>query len=65
MEVCIVNTVERLRNSKGWQIMKRSESGYIHIFPGKMFTLADAKYECHKNNFNVVAIGNFWQCFNG
>ena len=43
MEVCIVNTVGRFRNSKGWQIMRRSGSGYIHVFPGQMFTLDDAK----------------------
>ena len=65
MEVCIVNTVERFRNSNGWQIMRRSGSGYIHIFPGQMFTLADAKTECYKNNFKIVAVGNFWQCFRG
>ena len=65
MEVCIVNTVGRFRNSKGWQIMRRSGSGYIHVFPGKMFTLADAKKECARNNFKIIAIGDFWQCFNG
>ena len=43
MEVCIVNTIERMKNGKGWQIMKRCGSGYYHVFPGKMFTLDDAK----------------------
>ena len=65
MEVCIINTVERFRNSKGWQIMKRSGSGYYHVFPGKMFTLDDAKKECAKNDFVIIAIGNFWKCFQG
>ena len=62
MKVCIVNTVERLKNGKGWQIMKRSGTGYDHIFPGKMFTLDDAKKECAKNNFTIIAVGDFWQC---
>ena len=62
MEVCIVNTVGRFRNSKGWQIMKRIGSGYIHICPGQMFTLDDAKKECARNNFVIIAVGDFWQC---
>ena len=62
MEVCIVNTVERLKNGKGWQIMKRCGSGYDHVFPGKMFTLDDAKKECAKNDFVIIAIGDLWQC---
>lgn len=62
MEVCIVNNVERLKNGKGWQIMNRCGSGYDHVFPGKMFTLDDAKKECAKNNFTIIAIGDYWEC---
>ena len=51
MEVCIVNTVGRLKNGKGWQIMRRAGSGYNHVFPGVLYTMEEA-----------VNVGDFWQC---
>ena len=62
MEVCIVNTIERLKDGKGWQIMKRAGSGYNHVFPGALYTMEEAANICNENNFQVVAIGDFWEC---
>ena len=62
MEVCIVNTIERLKDGKGWQIMKRAGSGYNHVFPGAMYTMEEAKNICNEKNLHVVAIGDFWEC---
>lgn len=62
MEVCIVNTLERLKGGKGWQIMKRSGSGYNHVFPGALYTVEEAVNICNANNYHVVAIGDFWEC---
>lgn len=38
MKVCIVNTVNRFKDGKGWQIMKRAGSGYNHVFSGILYT---------------------------
>lgn len=62
MEVCIVNTVERLKNGKGWQVMQRAGSGYNHIFPGVMYTKEKAMNVCNNKGLRVVAVGDFWQC---
>ena len=62
MEVCIVNTIERLKDGKSWQIMKRAGSGYNHIFPGALYTVEEAANICNEHNFHVVAIGDFWEC---
>ena len=59
-DVCIVHTVEW--NKKGWQIMKRTRSGFNHVFPGVLFTLEGAQIVCLERGFNVVATGDFWQC---
>ena len=59
-EVCIVHTVEWAE--KGYQIMRRAESGFIHVFPGVTFTLENAQDVCREYGFNVVATGDFWQC---
>ena len=59
-DVCIVHTVEWAE--KGYQIMRRAESGFIHVFPGVVFTLDEARDICREHNFNVVATGDFWQC---
>lgn len=60
MDVCIVHTIERL--DKGYQIMYRVRSGFNHVCPGVLFTLDEAKAECEKYNYNIVAVGDFWQC---
>ena len=62
MEVCIVNTVERLKNGRGWQVMRRAGFGYNHIFPGVLYTLEEAVDICNSKGFRVVAVGDFWQC---
>lgn len=62
MKVCIVNTVNRFKDGKGWQIMKRAGSGYNHVFPGILYTKKEAVNVCNNKGFQVVAIGDFWQC---
>ena len=59
-DVCIVHTVEW--SEKGWQIMKRTRSGFNHVFPGVVFTLGEARNVCREHGFDVVATGDFWQC---
>ena len=60
MEVCIVHTIER--KERGWQIMKRTWCGFYHVFPGVLFTLDEARNECRERGFNVIAVGDMWQC---
>ena len=60
MDVCIVHTIEW--HEKGYQIMRRAESGFDHVFPGVLFTLDEAKAECAKYNYNIVAVGGMWEC---
>lgn len=62
MEVCIVNTVSHLKNGRGWQIMERAGSGYNHVFPGMLYAMEEAVNICNNKGFQVVAIGDFWQC---
>ena len=59
-DVCIVHMIER--DEKGWQIMKRTRSGFNHVFPGVLFTLDEARDACRKHGFNVIATGDMWQC---
>lgn len=63
MDVCIVNTIERMKNGKGWQIMKRVPCGFNHVFPGILFTLDEARNVCRDHGFDIVAVGDLWQCF--
>ncbi len=57
MNACIVNTIERLKNGKGWQIMKRCGTGYNHVFSEMLFTLEEAIEICNSNNLKVIATG--------
>ena len=59
-EVCIVHTIEW--TEKGWQIMRRADSGFIHVFPGVLFTLEEARNVCEKHNFDVIVTGGMWEC---
>ena len=59
MNVCIIKQLER---EKGYQIMKQCGSGFNHVFPGKLFTLDEAKTICTQNAWTVDAIGDIWQC---
>ena len=59
-EVCIVHTVEWAE--KGYQIMRRAGSGFIHVFLGVTFTLDEAKDKCVECGFDVVAVGGMWEC---
>ena len=60
MDVCIVHTIER--KERGWQVMKRTWCGFYHVFPGVLFTLDEARNECRERGFNVIAVGDIWQC---
>ena len=60
MDVCIVHTIER--KERGWQIMRRTWCGFYHVFPGVLFTLDEARNVCRERGFNVVAVGDLWQC---
>ena len=60
MDVCIVHTIER--KERGWQIMRRISYGFNHVFPGVLFTLDEARNVCRERGFNVVAVGDIWQC---
>jgi hypothetical protein len=60
MDVVIIN--RELYKDKQYQIMTRAGSGYNHIFPGKLFTLEQATGICKKSNFNILKIGNMWEC---
>lgn len=60
MNVYIIN--QELNRTKTFQIMVKRKNAFYHIFPGELFTLEEAKNICDKNDFNVVKIGNIWQC---
>ena len=59
-DVCIVHTV--CWAEKGYQIMRRAGSSFIHVFPGVTFTLGGARDACREYGFDVIATGDFWQC---
>lgn len=60
MNVVIIN--RELNRDKQFQIMYQSGCGFSHVYPGKLFTLEDAKTKCKENNLNISAIGTIWQC---
>lgn len=60
MDVYIIN--QELNHTKKFQIMVKRKSAFYHIYPGQLFTLEEAKNICDKNGFNVVKIGDIWQC---
>lgn len=59
-KVCIID--RELQGEKRYQIMRRDRYGFTHVFPGKLFTLEEAQAECEKYGFEVIAIGDIWQC---
>lgn len=59
MNVCII---KQTHHEKGYQIMIEDRFGFNHVYPGKLFTLEEAKQICKENNFNIAAIGDIWQC---
>lgn len=59
-KVCIVKTIEHHPN--GYQIMKESNGAFYHLFPGKLFTLEEARQICTANAFDVLAVGSIWEC---
>lgn len=59
MKVCIVKQLER---EKGYQVMIPTRFGFNHVFAGKLFTLEEAKEICTTNGYNVIAIGDLWEC---
>ena len=60
MDVFIID--KELRTNKKYQVMTRRGNCFFHVFPGQLFTLEEAKNICDKNGFNVVKIGDIWQC---
>lgn len=60
MDVCIVHMIEH--KNRGWQIMRRTWCGFYHVFPGVLFTIDEARNECRERGFNVIAVGDMWQC---
>lgn len=57
MNVCIID--QGINHRKRYQIMVQVGSGFNHLFPGKLFTLEQAKAIC---NDNIAAIGTVWEC---
>lgn len=60
MNISIID--QGLNHLKRYQIMKQSGSGFVHLFPGKLFTLEEAKTICNNNGLTVDCIGSIWQC---
>lgn len=60
MDVYIID--QELNRAKKFQIMVKRKNAFYHIFPGELFTLEEAKSTCIENGFNVLKIGNIWQC---
>jgi hypothetical protein len=60
MNVSIIK--QSFNHGKCYQIMVEVTHGFNHVFPGKLFTLEEAKTICSANGFTVVSIGDIWQC---
>lgn len=60
MQVSIID--QGFNHSKRFQIMVQSGNGFTHVYPGKLYTIEEAKAICAANGFTVVAIGSIWQC---
>lgn len=60
MNVFIIN--QELNHKKQYQIMIADAFGFRHVFPGKLFTLEEAKTICNENNFTIIKIGTKYQC---
>lgn len=60
MDVYIIN--QELNRTRSFQLMVKQKNAFYHIYPGKLFTLEEARDICDKNGFNVVKIGDIWQC---
>lgn len=44
-----------------YQIMTVTKYGLNHVYPGKLFTLDEAKKECKKMKYVIHAIGDSWE----
>ena len=60
MQVFIIN--QQLNHEKQYQIMIKNNNCFYHVYPGKLYTVEEAKTICNNNNFTVVMIGTFYQC---
>ena len=60
MNVSIIN--QGFNHPKSYQIMIADQHGFRHIFPGKLFTLEEAKTICTENKYIIDSIGDMWQC---
>jgi hypothetical protein len=62
MNVYIINT--KINHIKRYQIMTATQTGFNHVYPGKMFSLNDAIKLCGENDWTINAIGDIWHCTN-
>lgn len=60
MQVFIID--QGFNHSKRFQIMTQKANCFYHVYPGKLFTLEEAKAECSKNNYTIQKIGSIYQC---
>ena len=60
LQVCIID--QEFRHPKRYQIMVNSGTSFMHVYPGKLFTLEEAENCCKENNCEVKAIGTIWEC---
>ena len=59
MHVSILN--QEFNREKTYQIMIVNGGAVYHVYPGKLFTLEDAKTICNNNGFIIDAIGTLYQ----
>lgn len=59
MHVSILN--QGFNSAKKYQIMIINGGAAFHVFPGKLFTLEEAKTICNNNNYVIDAIGTLYQ----
>lgn len=60
MQVFIID--QGFNHKKKYQIMTQKAGTFYHVYPGKLYTLEEAKTICSTNNYNIVSIGTIWQC---
>lgn len=60
MHVVIVDS--EFKKARKFQIMRRAGSyGVDHVFPGKLFTLEQAREICAAHGFIIDAVGSLYQ----
>ena len=59
MHVSILN--QGFTHEKTYQIMIVKSGAVYHVYPGKLFTLEEAKTICNNNGFIIDAVGTLYQ----